>query len=141
MSQDGQGGGGDEGAGNPDPDHRAGGAAEPLPADMHPAVEQDDGQRDRDDPLDGGDRQLTQRRQDIRGHRRRDQEDRRRRDPDPLADPVEQDRCDDRRADDQHQEREVFDIAHRRAPVFGGLATPAFWIRVLGVRRSSAAVA
>jgi hypothetical protein len=89
---------------------------------MHPAVEQDDGQRYRYDPLDGGDRQLTQCWQDIGGQCGRDQEDRRRRDPNPLADPIEQDRCDDRRSHDQHQEREVFDIAHPRAPilVFGG---------------------
>jgi hypothetical protein len=39
MSQDRQGSGSDEGTGNPDPDHRAGGGAEPLPADVHPAVE------------------------------------------------------------------------------------------------------
>jgi hypothetical protein len=45
VGERGQGCGGDEGAGNADPDHRAGYGSESPPADVHPAVEQDDRQR------------------------------------------------------------------------------------------------
>jgi hypothetical protein len=116
VGQGGQGGGGDEGAGNPDPHHRAGCGAEPPPADVHPAVEQDDHQRHRHHPLDGGDRQLTQRWHEVRGQRGGEQEDRRCWDPDQFADPVGQHRRGDGDGNDQHEQREVFDIAHRRTP-------------------------
>jgi hypothetical protein len=83
---------------------------------VHPAVEQDDRQRHRHHPLDGGDRQLTQGGYDVGGHRGGEQEDRRCWDPDSFADPVGQHRRGDGDPNDQHEQREVFDIAHRRAP-------------------------
>jgi len=69
MGQGGQRRGGGECAGNADPDHRACRLTEPAPADVHPAVEQDDRQRYRHQPLDGGDRQLTQSGNDVGGDR------------------------------------------------------------------------
>jgi hypothetical protein len=116
VREDGQSGGGDEGANDSDPGDRTGGGAESPPADVHPAVEQDHHQRHRDDPLDGGDRQLPQRRDHIRCNRGSDQDDRRCRDPDSFADLVEQHRRGDGQANHQHQQREVLDITHRRAP-------------------------
>jgi hypothetical protein len=115
VGKRGQRGGGHERAGNTHPDHRAGDLAEPPPADVHPTVEQDHRQRHRHHPLDGGHRHPAQRRYEIGGHRRGQQEDRRGGNPDAFADPVGQHRRGDGNGHGQHDQREVLDVAHRPA--------------------------
>ena len=61
--------GGDERSGDPGPDDGGGGGAEPAPADVHAAVEQDDRQRHGDDVLDrGGGQHRARGRHDPCGH-------------------------------------------------------------------------
>jgi hypothetical protein len=77
-------------------------SAEPTPADLHLAVEEDDRQRDRDHPLDSGDRQLAERRNDVGGDSSGDQEDGGRGDAAAFADLVRQHRGHGRGGSDQH---------------------------------------
>jgi hypothetical protein len=131
MRQHGQRGRGDKGAGHTDPHHRGGSLAELPPADPHPAVEQDDRQRDGHHPLDGGDRHLPKGRHDIRGDRGSQQEDRRSGDPDPFADPVRHHRPHQGGGGEQDDQREVLDVVHRSAQLPASLGRPDSSVRFL----------
>jgi hypothetical protein len=97
----------DEGPDDADQPDGAGGGAEPRPAYVHTAVEQDDDERDGHDPLDRSVRHVPHRRHEVRGDRRAGEEDGRRRDAQPLAQPVGQDgeQADECDAEDDPAER------------------------------------
>jgi hypothetical protein len=87
----------------------------PPPADAQPAVEEDHDQREHGDPLDVLDRELaTETRNEMHRQRGCEQEDRRRRHRDPLAQLVREDRKGEDRRDDEHDQAEMCDLAHWR---------------------------
>ena len=90
------------------------GGAEPLPADVHAAVEQDDRERHRDDPLHGLHRQRRGARPELRRDDGRDEEERGRRHPEPRAEPVGQHGRGPGQPDHQDDEAELGLPAHRR---------------------------
>ena len=69
VRQHGECGGGDDGAGHTQPGDARQRGPHPVPADVHAAVEEDQHQRHRDDPLVGDDRDLAEARHHVRGHR------------------------------------------------------------------------
>ena len=73
-----------------EPNHSSRGRTETTPADMHPALEQDEDQCDGHNPLINLDRQRTEAVKHIGCDCGQDQEDPRRRHPHPFADPVGQ---------------------------------------------------
>ena len=79
---------------------------EPPPADPHAAVEQDHRQRDRDDPLHRLIGQPPSQRPDVGRQRGSDQEERRCRNPQPLAGPAGQHRRDNGERRHQHRQAE-----------------------------------
>ena len=92
----------------------AGRGAEPPPADVHPAVEQDDRQRHGDDPRDRGELQQRHPRPQLRRHARADEEEGGSRDAQPRAQPVREHRAGSHEADHQDDEPELVGACHWR---------------------------
>ena len=95
-----------------DPQHRTGRGPEPAPADVHAAVEQQQDQHHRHDPLDRDDRDVVETGDRVRRDRGGHQEDGRRRDPDALAEPVGPDGEQPGHAHDGDEQREGDDVGH-----------------------------
>ena len=108
--------GGCEGAEQPDREDRGGGRAEPAPADVHAAVEEDHDQRDDRDPLHRLDRhRVVDLRPDDGDRRSRDQEDRRRRHRNPLGQRRRERRDREAGGHEKNDGAEVGDLGHGEA--------------------------
>jgi len=101
---------------------RDGSGPEPGPADLHPAVEQDEHQGDRDHPLDYQVRRRVQRRDDLDRHGRAHKDQRRGRDLNPLGQPVRQHHDQPHRSGQQHQQGKGLSVCHNGAPPGSGIA-------------------
>src|SRR5215469_10041667 len=88
-------------------------AAVAAPADVHAAVEQDDRQRHGDHAFHCRNRQQCRVRPQLRRDARADQEERRRRDAQPRAQPVGKHGGDSDQADHQHDKAELVGPRHR----------------------------
>ena len=88
--------------------HGHAGRAQAAQSDARAAVEEDDDERDDADPLDGPDRELAERGEDVREHGRGEQEERRARQPDALADAGSRATASAKaRRDEEHDQPEV----------------------------------
>ena len=88
------------------------GGAEPAQADPRAAVEEDHDEGDDADPLDGADRDVSERGKGVRKQRRGDQEQGRPGNPKPLAQPARHDREREPGRDEEHDQSEVVDLVH-----------------------------
>src|SRR3954451_3052804 len=89
----------------------------PAQADVHPALEQDDRQRDGHDALDGALRWGVEVGYDGGGHRRGGHEECRGRQLDPLTEAVRQHRDEPDGGNHRHQGTERSDVVHSGAPL------------------------
>ena len=121
VGDDGDEAGGREGAEQADREDRSRRGAEPPPADVDAAVEEDDDQCHDRDPLDGLDRhRLVHARPDVGDDCGSEQEDRRRRHRNAFSQRRRERRERETRGHDQNDGAEVVDLGHgnRRRPDF-----------------------
>ena len=129
MRREGDHPGGGERPGQPEEQHRHDRRPQPAKADPRAAVEEDHDERHDADPLDGPDLELAERREDVREHRRGQQEECGARQADTLADPAGQDRERKGRRDEEHDQPEGVHLVHSgdaRRTVSKGFAGTAY---------------
>ena len=108
--------GGGERAEDPQRENRPGGSPKAPPADVHPAVEENHDQRHDRDPFHGPDRDVgIDRRPQVGDDRRGNEEDRRRRHRNAIADPRREHPEREPACDEEKDSSEVGDLSHGRA--------------------------